>query len=198
MAYTLPSEGLRKWPSLTSFFQRGTSPNEVVYAAGVQNQSGFTTATLPLNSLRGSIFSISRQCVLSKLFMECTSNSAGSVARCGIYATSWNAGSLYPTSLVVDSGQLDTSAIAVVSVSVSATLYPGTYWYVAISGTAIPTFRAKQAVNVEHTLGSTNTLNSLSTLIVVARTFGALPTTFPASAALSTGNQFVVGMEFSG
>lgn len=196
MSLTLPAQGIQSWPSLTSFFQRGTSPNEIWYALGCQNQTAFSTQAWNLNNLSASLFEVSRTVTLDRIAFEVTTGgSAGSVGRCGIYRAA-SLSNFYPSTLVVDGGEKDTTSVAVHSTNVTVTLSPGSYWVCMLFGVAAPTLRRANSQGYE--LGSPSTLATLNSNLDVAFTYAALPATFPASASLVVGSRrILVGARFS-
>jgi len=197
MSLIAPAQGLRRFPSPTSYFQRGTTPNQILYGAGLQNQTAFSTVTPGAGVIRAVPFQMSRAAILAKLYLNVTTGAGvGGVARCGIYRAT-SAPNQYPSSLVVDSGELDTSAIAVLSATVSAALAPGYYWACWLGGVANAAYSIPAVGGRQVQLGSPSTIATLYNSISVAFAYAALPATFPGSAAAGTLSCPIVGMEFS-
>lgn len=187
MSLLSPAQGLRRWPSVTSFFQRGTTPNEIWYALGAQNQTAFGTNAQTVGSLRARIFTVSRTVVLDRIAFEVTTGGAGgSVGRVGIYNVTGLANE-YPSSLVVDGGEQDTTSTGVKAATISVTLAPGVYAAAWNFGTAAPTCRIFVAASYPSFVGAPSTMATTNLYLLVASAYGSLPATFPAGGTLQTG-----------
>jgi hypothetical protein len=102
----------------------------------------------------------------------------------GIFADS---GVVYPSSLLLDSGEFDTGTTGVKTATINLTLNPGLYWAVIV-GNAAPTLRALATGGAAAILGLDSGLGTASGLgYTVAFTYAALPATFPAGATVLTG-----------
>ena len=196
----IPSQGTQHPVSQTAYMHRGTSPYTIWYA-GCQNQTAFSTRALIVDTLTAYEIVLSRPVVLSKISFEITtSGGAGSKTRCGIYrATSLT--NTYPSSLVVDGGEKDTTVAASVqtTASLSVAMPAGNYWLTFNCGTAAPTLRAIPAGGQSSLMGAdASTLISLGGRITVASAYAALPATFPAGGAIPAGgNNHVIALELS-
>lgn len=199
MSLIAPAQGIQRWPSLTSYFQRGTTPNEIWYALGTQNQTVFGASTYSDNVLFASAFTVSRTVKIDSLALEITAgNAASRVARNGIYKATGIA-NVYPSSLVVDSGELDCSTAGVKAVTgLSVTLSPGAYWVVHLSNHASLTFRVIAPAGGDSILGAPSTIATTLNFVSVAFAYAALPATFPGGAVSSAGAlRFLTGARFS-
>ena len=113
----------------------------------------------------------------------------GGKARIGIY-TSTSSTNLYPNSLVVDSGEVDVSAIGVKTVVISQSLSAGLYWFVYVHNTG--SVQLCGSVSTDDTspyiLGVASDLDPTTgnprNVLRVSFAFAALPATFPAGASL--------------
>lgn len=165
------------WTTM-SFLQIGAAPT--------------TNATLTSGTLYAVPFFSGRGGNIDRIAIEVTTvGGAGSKTRFGIY-TSTSQSNLYPKSLIVDSGEFDTSATGgtgVKSTNISIELKPNSiYWAVMLCGTAAPTIRVPGASGAALILGMPSTLATvLNQKISVAQAYAALPSTFPAGGAMSSG-----------
>lgn len=145
---------------------------------------------------------------VATLNLSVTTGQTGGAAHIGIYADN---GAGYPGALVYDSGALVATGTAVETATPTAgtvVLNPGVYWFASIF-TASGTFPSVVGIKTLYTgvvgnaLGSDTAAHALATSgeavtgISVAATYGALPSTFPASATLTLNADtpaFVVGV----
>ena len=169
---------------ITYFRQVGTSPLEAWYS----NQTTALApgaATLADDTLMAVPFVVGRGCTIDRIGMEVTLLGVLSKARIGIYnATS--PVNLYPSSLVVDSGELDTTSAGVKSATISQVLKPGLYWLAHLSDSTggLATVRTIGGAGCFPIFGTASTLPTESDLgLTVAQAYGALPSTFTASAS---------------
>lgn len=194
----LNSQGILKTPSQSSYIQRGTSPMTIWYT-GAQNQTAFLVAVAPITSRFLWPIMISRPVTLSKISFEVTTGGgAGSVARCGLYRST-STTNIYPSTLVVDGGEQDTSGIGVkttsdLSIKLSAGLYYGCYQ----SGVAAPTVRVAPPAGVSHILGTFFTTLALTipTLSAVIP-YTALTSTLAAGFVVNSTGSVAMAMEFA-
>jgi len=172
------------------FRQHGTSPVERWYGAGIAAGTDLGTFSTTVNVLRAIPFFAPRGGTLDKLSFNVTaSGSAGSKARVGIYrATSHT--NLYPSSLVVDGGEIATITNGVKTSSISVALTPGELYYFAVlTGTSAPTLRAVTAPSAFPLLGiDTSMGTALGTFWTVSLAYAALPASFPGAATVGTGS----------
>lgn len=158
------------------------------YFASSPQGSG-TSAALGIGTLRVTPFVATRETSLTRLGAEVTVvGDAGSKVRLGIYADSGG----YPSSLVIDAGQIAGDSATSQELTIATTLTPGTYWFGAVVQsvtTTQPTVRLASGnwtppipTWVSATIpGVGPTGIGLNTGGVT----GALPGTFPAGAALT-------------
>ena len=173
--------------SLDSVFQAGLiGAQESWYAAGQQAAAATTTLTVTAGRMYAMPFYASRQQVLDRLAFNVTTQSSSQNARIGIYSTSGGI-SLYPTSLVYDSGSISTQGTGVKNnTAISITLTPGLYWFVLLcsSTPGVASYAATSGVPI---FGLSNTLSGSPQVgLYVAQAFGALPATFPSGATMQT------------
>lgn len=180
------------FPDLSYPHWAGTSPVEV-WTTGQNIQAGNapgTQAGLAVDTLQAFPFYSGRGGNLDRIAIEVTTEGgAGSVSRFGIYTSTSN-DNLYPSTLLVDSGEFDTSAvggIGVKSVTISVKLYPNrVYWAIILFGTASPTIRIPGIATA--VMGDPSTLSAVhNQKITATQTYGALPSSFPAGGTLTNG-----------
>jgi hypothetical protein len=193
------SQGMARTKTITAYMHRGTVNPITMWYSGIQNQTVFSNANPALNQLRCYPIVLSRQCLLSKISFEVTTGgTAGSVGRCGIYRCT-SIGNMYPSSLVVDSGEFDCTSIAVKTTgSLSVVLSAGIYFLATNFSVAAPNCRlVSSAAHPFHIWGALNTLVTLPDLMFVALAYGALPSSFPAGGGLASSNCIEVALEFA-
>lgn len=177
--------------------QIGTSPLEIWYS-GMVIQASYSSGAIPIDAIRGYPLVVGRSGVIDRIAVEVTGNVATAVGRCGIYrATSII--NLYPSSLVVESGELDVSSTGIKAVTVSAFLEAGLYWMVFLGGVANGNMRRPAVSGEAPLLGAPTTLGANpNNRIEATFAYAALPSTFPASAVMSTSaNHAVVHVRFA-
>lgn len=184
---------------ITYFRQVGTSPLEAWYSPSLCAGNG-TGATMANNILTAAPFVISRGSTVDRIGMEVVTGGTASVARIGIY-NSTSPINLYPSSLVVDSGEMDTTTAGVKSASISQVLQPGLYWLAHLSSaTAAATIRDASLANYYPIFGMTTAMPTQAEVgLTVSQTYGALPSSFTASATTfsDTGTFPVIAVRFS-
>lgn len=156
------------------------------YCAGVEGGyfvSG--SATPSANVLRAFPFvAPSRKSTLDRIAVNVTTLAAGNL-RLGIYeATSRT--NLYPAGLVSgsDAGAISTGTTGVKENTISISMKPGELYWFAHLGDAAPTFRGQWISGAMQIFGIPTGLGTSPTVgLSVAYTYGALPSTFPASAS---------------
>lgn len=151
------------------------------YAAGQVNAVAMTTDTPTANVLRAIPLVVAGDITLDCIGINVTSAVAGN-ARMGIYA---DVGNLYPGSLILAAGEVNTGSTGVKSLTISQALTPGLYW-VALVNNAAPTIRALSLTGCLALLGSDSTLATTGVGWSVAYTYAALPDTFPGGASIIT------------
>jgi hypothetical protein len=125
-----------------------------------------------------------------RIAINVTTLTAGS-ARMGIYTDD---GTLYPGSLLVDSGVVDTGTTGMKEVVISNTLNAGLYWVTLVTSAAC-TVRAAGVANTVPILGLDTSLGTApGNAWYVAFTFGAQPATFPAGGTINAASVPVVAL----
>ncbi len=127
-----------------------------------------------------------------------TAGTAGSVARCGIYASSSDTNP-FPTRLIYDGGQQTTDVGATYfDTSLSSPLVlqgPAIYWLANLTGTAAPGMRALAQAAVLPLLGWPPTGGANGrTLLTRTFAYAALPNPFGTISSIGTGNPAAVGL----
>lgn len=173
-SWAVPASGSGKdW---NHFRNVGTSPFERWYVAAQTNVTSITTGTPTAGNMRAVPFMSGSGGTLDRLGIEVTTAVAGNM-RIGIYGNTSDT-YLYPASLLVDSGNLDTSTTGMKTAVINVTLNANSlYWFVILNDAA-PSIRylgngCAMLLGVGSTIGATM-FGHLS----VAQTFGALPATF--------------------
>lgn len=154
--------------------------------AGVSNAAALTTGAPTANVLRAIPFvAPARGGTLDLLAFEVTGGVAGNY-RIGLYESTSEA-NLYPSKLLVDSGNIDVTGAAVKTATVSVALTPGALYWVAVVGSVAPTVRACNLANLTAALGIAATFGAAPNVgISVAHAFAALPATFTGGGAYIT------------
>ena len=159
---------------------------DIWYAANVGNCTAYSTATITANVMRAMPFIAPRRGgTLDRLAINVTTLSAGA-GRLGIYrATSET--NVYPGSLVLDAGTVDTSATGVKPITISQSLVAGQLYWLACVFSATPVIRGFAVGSVSEMLGISAALGTAANAgISVAFTYAALPSTFTAGGAVIT------------
>jgi hypothetical protein len=199
------SDGLTKWSAWISgnsgsneaYAHRGGSSLEMWHIANCNNQAVFTTGNPSIDTLRALPFVAPQDNpVLDKVGIQVTTLLAGS-ARVGVYDTR-TAIDIYPNTLVFDSGILDTGTAGVKTATTVQSLIPGNVYWMVHTCNSAATLQCLNLANVSSFLGTNGNLNVLHCGISVARTFAALPTTFPAAGVAITAVPIpVIGYRFA-
>ena len=150
------------------------------YVAGMVNATVLTTGAPTANFLR-ALPLITGRATLDRIAINVTAAAAGS-ARLGIYN---DGGNLYPSSLVLDAGEVSTGTTGVKALTIiNQTLAPGLYWLVLVSNAA-STIRALALGGCMAILGLDATLGTAPGVGWSATfTYAALPASFPAGASV--------------
>lgn len=173
-----PAQGVGEYPASNNMFD-----HDSVFL-GAANQSGLSVLSTSVDSLRAYAVVIGRSIWVDTLYVEATAVVAGAVGRVGIYRNT-NDGTIYPSSLVVDSGEVALATAVVRSVGVDVRLSPGLYWLASVCGVAAPTLRIINQLGLAPLCG-------LSAAFVhqfgrrIAFPYAALPAAFPALAGFDT------------
>lgn len=108
---------------------------------------------------------------------------AGSVMRVGIYAADEDRA--YPTTLIADSGSIDTTIAGFKNTPINVSLDLGLiYFFVSLIGVAAPTVTC--ANTFMPSMGFSVNFSAFANGLSVAQAFGPLPAVFPAGANLFT------------
>ena len=151
------------------------------YAAGMVNATVLTTGAPTANFLR-ALPLITGRATLDRIAINVTTGTAGLI-RLGIYNDD---GNLYPSSLVLDAGEVSTGTAGVKTLTINQTLAPGLYW-LALVNNAASTIRALALGGCMAILGLDATLSTAPGVgWSAAFTYAALPASFPAGASVLT------------
>jgi hypothetical protein len=171
----------------------GASPFECWYVLGEQpGVAGgggiYSAVNLSNDSLFAIPFVSPRAATIDRLaFWVTLAGGSTSLARVGIY-DSTSATNIYPNALVVDAGEQNCQSTGLKSANVDVTLEPDRlYWAVYLEGGTSGTHQIYRSTRFLDVLGIVTTTNpsSAATNLFIAQAYGALPSTFPASAAKS-------------
>lgn len=169
--------------SLFPFRRKGSSENRW-YCAGVNTADALTTGVPSANILRALPFLVPQPITIDQLAINVTASSASTAARLGVYA---DGGNLYPSTLIVDAGVVDTSSTGVKSLSINNSIEAGSLVWFVIVGNGGPTLRALPIAACMNVLGFDSTLGTASGVgWSVSFTYGVLPSTFPGAATAIT------------
>jgi hypothetical protein len=155
------------------------------YISSDTNQIAVSTVAISANTIRAYPIIISRSLTIDEFRIEITTGVASTTARVSIYADN---GSTYPGAIVSSSdvATYDSSVATTVANTPSSniTLTPGLYW-LGINSNGAPTLRAIQPSSMPAVIGRTSSLaNTHGIGYSIAQAYGAMPSTFPASAAV--------------
>jgi hypothetical protein len=184
------------------WIQRGATLQTQRLLCQLTGPFAILTAAQAIGTLIAIPFIVGFRATLDQLNFNVTvAGGAGSVARVGIYRSTSRV-NVYPSSLVVDAGQVDTNAIGYKANAAVATLRPGLYWAAYLAGVAAPTVHivANSAANPHASplLGWTAANPPVANgSLRVAQAYGALPDPFPAGAALNSGPSTAIFGRFS-
>ncbi len=166
-----------------SLTHAGGSGLERWYYANVECAAALTTGAPSANVLRAIPFiAPSRGGVLDRIAIAVTTLLAGN-ARIGIYRNT-SESNLYPSDLLVDSGDLSTATTGVKAATINVSLVPGELYWFAHVGSVAATLRCLTVANASNLLGITSGLGTAQSVGVSrAFTFAALPSPFGAGGA---------------
>lgn len=158
--------------------------------------TGWTT-----NTLIATPFKLETPQTLRLIGVNLVQGVASTRMRIGVYSAT-SIQDWYPSALVADSGEIDCSSSGDKTAAVDVTIGPGVYWAVALinGDTTVPHVRTMNSSfgQMNPLLGAANLGNALRSGIAVTNDWGALPSTFPAGAALwgSTVTTPAIGARF--
>lgn len=154
---------------------------EVWYAAGVEVCAAGVQATVTINTTRLIPFiATGANRKIDRLGSAVAGNAGAGNFRVGIYNNT-SISFLYPSTLVVDSGDLPTTALGVVAATVNITLVAGQLYWAAHTTSRASQFRSINADQLLNILGVSPTLpNDFNLGIINPVVYGPFPATFPA------------------
>jgi len=164
------------------FRRVGSTPNRW-YCAGQVNALALTTSAPTANNLRALPFFTPKKITLDQIAINVTTLIAGK-ARLGIYNDD---GTVYPGTLLLDAGEVDTGTTGVKAVAINQPLTAKLYWLVHV-GNAAPTLRGVATGGLAHILGLDSGLGTAPGVgYTAAFTYAALPASYPSGATVLTG-----------
>jgi hypothetical protein len=167
----------------------GTTDMEIWYPCGqayAANAGTTSTGAMSVNTLYAVAFTAPRNSTIDRIAFEIVASQSTFFARCGIYKTVSNT-NMYPGALVVDGGEFSTGTTGVKAATISTALPDCYYWAVFLTNATAATFR--QLLQHAPLIGFTSALGdgTSNQFLTRAQTYGALPSTFPASPATKAG-----------
>lgn len=194
-----PAQGFRKDINPQTPVQCGLSPWEIHYAGQVSQGPYTVLSSATPSFLHAYPFVLGQMINVNLLEFEVTTvGAAGSVARVGLYASGPKP-SHYPTTLIADGGEYACDAVAgIKATTVNLCLSPGNYWFAYICGVAAPEIRVNPLANLSPLLGVPGSMGANCNMVLRgARTYGALPTTFPSGiiASVTTNNRILAHLK---
>jgi hypothetical protein len=147
--------------------------------------TALTNSTIVVNTLYALPLIIENAVTIDQLLINVTTAGASSSVRVGIYDDNNNA----PDQLVVDGGAITTATTGVktYATGLPISIPPGLYWVVCVCNATAPVLRGFNVTGLIPILGADVTLPTTQGFgYSVAFTYGALPTTFPASPTIRT------------
>ena len=170
-----------------------TSIGVVDYIAGCMNaaQALSTVTVVADNLLAIPFWSPPYPTTVGRIAFENTGTAGGANANIAIYENVADVKSLYPGALVEESGDISIATAALKTYSSSAVLKSSRLYWMVLNVSSNVVCRAMLGISVYPMLGivkDTTTANPFNEYILVASTYGAMPSTFPVSAAYVSGN----------
>jgi hypothetical protein len=142
--------------------------------------SSTTRVHLPLDVLRAAPFYVPQRCTMDRIGIRVIgAGAAGAKIRVGLYRDD---GNFYPSTLVVDGGELDATGTGVRLATVNVTLEPGVYWLAGVANDATIDWSAANSTDCIYLISS-NYAGDVGWQ--VAQAYGALPDPFPGGGATS-------------
>lgn len=133
------------------------------------------------NYLFAEMFILPRTTTFDRMSISVQTPQVGGKYRIGIYA---DTGGIYPGALVLDAGELNASAAAIVEATVSLTLNAGIYWKARNANVANISMHALSPITCP-AFGRPDMDTEGHTGYYKAAAYGALPSTYPAAADAS-------------
>jgi hypothetical protein len=168
--------GGSSWSNPKTYDNTGYVTNRYYFGLSASPGSG---ASHLANQLYGRVFTVGKQATFTRIGIEVTTGHASN-ARLGIY----NFDGGIPTSLVLDAGTVSAASTGAKEITISQALSPGLYVVAAVFESASSETRTVAATAGTHAhflgFGSFNAATDGSAFYG-AHTYGALPSTFPAS-----------------
>jgi hypothetical protein len=161
-------------PDIHNFRKVGVTNFEAWYTSP-STGTALTATAVTANRLYAIPFLCPKAITLDQIAFNVTTLLAGK-ARCGIY----NDSGLYPSSLLLDGGELDTGTTGVKSTTINQALSASSLYWLAFLANAAVTIRGFAVASMLPILGISNALGTAQNLgLYVSQTYGALPGTFP-------------------
>lgn len=150
-----------------------------------------TTLALTAGRLYAMPFLVSGTHTFIRISIAVSTLLAGS-ARLGIYSNTTN--DVYPASLILDAGTVDTGTAGLKECTINWSPSPGMYWLVLVASAA-PTIRAVAVGDAMPVLGLDATLAAAhGNSWYVAFTYGVLPATYPGGGTINNASMPLVAL----
>jgi len=144
----------------------------------------FSTNETPITAdiIRSCILNVPRDITIDRIAIQVTGAVDPSVARIAIYNNGTN---LYPGSLLLQAGEVNTSTTGIKAITINQALTKGVYWLVVVSDENISLFVQDRYYGTTTPLGIVSTsFNTWQGGWWKAFTYAALPDPFPAGGAI--------------
>lgn len=174
-------------PDAAYWKQRGTSPSEIWYCAGMVSSGAMGTGAIA-NTLLAVPFISGKGGRIDRISFEVVGGSAGALGRVGIYSSTTD-DNIYPDKLLVDGGEFSCASggkkITTVDVELIANKV---YWAVYLSNSGVASHRRPGTGNNNVLMDSLSTMGgSVGLAIRSALAYQALPSTFPSGGTIVAG-----------
>lgn len=181
-------------PNSISYFRRTGTTRERWYTMPITGTALSTSGALTAGRIYTHPFLVPKTITIDRLAVNVTTLVASGKCRLGIY----NDSNGEPGTLLLDAGEVDTSATGVKTLTVNQALTGGAlYWLAILSNSATHILRAAVVADVVNVLGLDNTLGTAGINgFYAAQSYGALPGTFP-TVTNQTGAQPLVFVRLS-
>jgi hypothetical protein len=157
------------------YFRKVGVTNFEAWYTSPSTGTALTATAVTAGRLYALPFLCPKAITLDRIAFNVTTLLAGK-ARCGIY----NDSGLYPSSLLLDGGELDTGTAGVKSTTINQALNASSLYWLAFLANAAVTIRGFAVASMLPILGISNALGTAPNLgLYVTQTYGALPGTFP-------------------